>query len=154
MNTQPEVIARQSWRRHKTNYAVRLYRKIGEWRYLPGHWWYQFKHTLRWLPVIWQDQDTDYAFLLRAMEFKLKLMEEHFRSEHCHIADAEKVARQLMICKVLAHRLGEDDYCLSQRYFNPHLHDKHWAKWVDQRSQQDVETFCRVWQRHLRCWWD
>lgn len=71
------------------------------------HFFYRVKRLLDWLPVIWNDCDFDYAFLLEILQFKLRKMYEWFNSDKPNVESAPVTAKEIK--KVLA--------CLD-RYFN------------------------------------
>ncbi len=69
---------------------------------------FRIKNVFRWLPIIWRDQDWDKHYLYTILYFKLKNMEEFFRSENTHIAEAENIAKEIQIAKILAKRLADE----------------------------------------------
>jgi len=85
------------------------------------------KNVVRWLPIIWKDRDFDSNYLLDVMRFKISNMETFFLSNDTHILSADKVAKDLKICKLLLNRLTNDDY-YDIVFKN---HDKKWGetKW-------------------------
>lgn len=68
------------------------------------------KNVIRWIPVIWADEQWDYRYLYAVLYFKLKCMEEFFRSDETHILYAENVANYIRIAKCLTKRLHDDEY--------------------------------------------
>jgi len=71
------------------------------------HFFYRVKRFLDWLPVIWNDADFDYAYLLEILQFKLKKMLEWFDSDKPNVESAPQTAKEIK--EVL--------FCLD-RYFN------------------------------------
>src|SRR3990167_562734 len=54
-----------------------------------------FIHNLiYWLPILWDDRDWDYNYLLRILIHKLNGMERLFR-EHGHLENSEEVANEI-----------------------------------------------------------
>ena len=88
----------------KYTFSKFIYRLKWPARFVENVW-----SVVKWLPVIWKDRQFDGVFLLRMMEYKLGLMEKFFRTKNI-ISDREKVAKKIMICRVLCKRLAEEEY--------------------------------------------
>lgn len=77
-----------------------------------SHGWYNFKHgvknLVRWFPIIWQDRDFDYYYLLMLMETKLKHM--HKDMENSYHVGAERDAKDMQECIDIIHRIRTDSY--------------------------------------------
>ena len=86
--------------------------------------WTGPRNVLRWLPIIWSDQDWDYVYLLRIMEFKFRRMAHSM--EHGPTLSGPRHARELAICAHLCKRLREDDYYLKDMKTGHH--------WVEYES--------------------
>jgi len=75
---------------------------------------YQIRRGIRnlidWFPTIWGDEQFDQFWFYRILHKKLTLMEKFYRSEYTMSADAEKVAKEIQICRVLIERLLKDEY--------------------------------------------
>lgn len=84
---------------------------------IPGMWFYNLKNGIRnlvsWVPVIWGDHDFDYHYLLRIMHHKISMMEKFFNSDDTHILDADEVAKDLKVCRILLKRIIDDEYILN-----------------------------------------
>lgn|GEM_PF-2263705 len=70
---------------------------------------HQVRNVFRWTPVIWNDRDWDSGYVYAILYFKLKNMEEFFRSGDTYTVNAEKRAQEIRIAKDLARRLAEED---------------------------------------------
>jgi hypothetical protein len=72
-------------------------------------------HNLwRWKRIIWQDQDWDYAYLLRIMEFKMANMHEFLGGPDAvgeqDRKDLDNLARAVLACRMLRKDWNHDHY--------------------------------------------
>lgn len=67
------------------------------------------KNYWRWRKIIWVDKQWDQGYLLTLLEFKLKLMEEYFRTSNITV-DNDKNAVNIKRCVDLLKRINEDNY--------------------------------------------
>jgi hypothetical protein len=70
----------------------------------------RIKNLIKWLPIIWDDKQWDYYYFYKILYYKLKFMEEFWKSDEPVSAKAEKTAKQIMVAKNLAKRLMENNY--------------------------------------------
>lgn len=78
-------------------------------------WWWKLREyrpaqVLRWLPLLAQDRQWDYIYLVLVVRFKLRLMEARFKSPHTPRQDAPTMAAQIQRAREAADRLIADDY--------------------------------------------
>lgn len=106
---------------------------------LPNLYWFAYdvysgiKNIIRWTPVIWNDQDFDWAYMASIMEYKLRRMHKLFKT-HGHHINSEKDAQKMLICAELLHRLIEDNH--------------------DKQSNQYCKDFGILMGKHMLSWWD
>lgn len=88
------------------------------WRYwarkirdIPSNIFLFFRNLIRWMPIIWADEDFDFGYLIRVLRFKIEKMDKFWKSGNTYSANGDRVSRQLAICKTILRRLEEDDYC-------------------------------------------
>lgn len=85
-------------------------------------------NIIRWIPVIWGDEDFDYEPLYNLLYHKLKFMEEFYRSDYTWSAGALKTANEIKIAKNLAKRLTESNYLqnafIEHKKIYPHYLEK------------------------------
>lgn len=108
-----------------------------------------------YFPIIWIQRDWDWDYLSRLMEFKLRRMSRLF-SEHGHLANSDRCARQTLICAHLLQRLREDEYMLNNmplRSSYEELPGWQWHKHVESLVRQDQELLLKTF-KHFRSWWD
>jgi len=68
----------------------------------------KIKRVLEWVPVLWNDEDFDYAHLLEIMIFKLKRMENFFNSKYAWSSDAKQQAASMRLFRVSLERILEE----------------------------------------------
>ena len=145
-------------------------------------WVYQtvdgVQNVIKWLPVIWGDRDWEDYYFYKILHFKLKNMEEFFRSDDTHIADAIKVADKIKVARILAERLKEERYLANAMLFFDKKYDSdkimkiengfvkwsddkkmmkawHWCcKHSDYMEEEDRRYFFDYLNKWLPWWWD
>lgn len=70
--------------------------------------WRQTKVICSYIPVLWNDRDWDWVFVLLLLQHKLKRMESKFRNG-CHVG-CEKTADKMKQCIELIERIVNNDY--------------------------------------------
>ena len=102
------------------------------------------RNIIRWIPVIWGDQDWDWYFLAKIMEWKLRRMHPVFK-HGCHIG-SNRDARRILICTELLKRLIADEHIEPITRPNVLRHNQRMSEWQ--------EMLGRYLGKHLREWWD
>jgi hypothetical protein len=139
---------------------MQIFRPIVRLRLRTIHTWlwdhvrdiyYGFRNIIRWTPVIWFDEDSDWSNLADVMEFKLRLMEKEFR-ERGHNVNSDRDAKQCRICADLLKRLNADDYWKHavKRFGKTTLAAKH----AHQHSKSDKAYLGLMIGKYLNHWWD
>ena len=65
-------------------------------------------NIIRWTPVIWDDEDWDWGYLAKIMEWKLRKMSSNFSKRGVTVS-SNKNAQEMLICASLLKRLRDDD---------------------------------------------
>lgn len=102
------------------------------------HFFYRIKRLLDWLPIIWDDCDFDYAFLLEILNFKLKKMHEWFSSDKPNVESAPVTAKEIK--KVLEYL---------DRYFNKSYQEFEYAEFNLRYGLSNEDDFF-VWQEKFQ----
>ena len=114
-----------------------------------GHCWYKTSHgvanSFRWIPVIWHDEDFDWEFLARIMEWKLRRMSRLFQ-KHGHGLLSDRDARNTLICAELLKRLIQDEISEPITRSSVYRHDIRMKEWQ--------ELLGKILGKHLTGWWD
>lgn len=127
-----------------------------------------FRNIRLWYPILKKDQQFDHSFIYIAIEHKLKLTEDFFRSEDTHVLDALVYADQIHDCRILLTRLIADDYMSpeAERYYsrmdlradrqtNKHKADVlRWIKEEETARKNDRLKLFSLLHQNLDGWWD
>lgn len=100
------------------------------------------RNVFRYAPVVWHDEDFDWAGLATVMEYKFRKMAESHKRER--LVDSEKYEKELRICAEHLKRLLEDELgergTLIYNFYNERM----------KGHQREVGR--RI-GRHLMHWW-
>jgi len=143
-----------------------------------------FKNIVTWLPVIWNDRQFDQGYLFDILRFKMRLMEDFWKSDDTNVMHPEKTELQIRIARILLDRICEHSYAanaimlLEEKYghytfeFEPSEGNPKFYRIVDKRSKKEQEEYTRAYKRseycenqdieylfdhmkkHIRKWWD
>ena len=137
----------------------------------------KIRKLVRWIPVIWNDYEWDHCYFLQILSFKLKLMEEFYKSDKAISVDSKKLAKDMRICWLLCERLINGHYLnmLDMQYHQTNFENfiaalnkgeatitshtvswtfNRWMKYEDYMRKQDLDYLCKLLQKHLFSWWD
>ena len=135
----------------------------------PIIWWESLCNVISWFPIIWDDRDYDYSYLLIMMREKLKRM-RILQAEHGNSTNHMKYAKHIRVAELLLDRIIANDYVMADFA----EHEKKFGSIFDKRetrleeskdirrmadkeaymSKQDLEYFGRYFAKHVRGWWD
>ena len=119
---------------------------------------YGIENLIKWFPIIWNDRDWDYYFLIKLMRFKTEQMSK-LHKEYGHCLDSSKYAKQLKKVSIALKRIEEDDYMYQEdKVFN--RSPKYLTKpdnlrfFNDYMRQKDLDYVLKMMKRNLFKWWD
>lgn len=84
------------------DFILHKYRKIQTF-------WWNIKNIIRWIPVLWNNFDFDFTYLLEVMEYKLQRLYEGIDHYQNHLY-YKKDLFWINIAKTLINRIREDYY--------------------------------------------
>ena len=67
-------------------------------------------NVIKWIPVLWEDENWDYIFLLRIIRHKLQMMEDFFYSDRAYSAEAQIIGLDIKMTKKTVDRLLDNEY--------------------------------------------
>ena len=140
------------------------------------------RNIKKWWPILKEDEDWDYHYLLEVMKFKLEKMAE-YHDKHGHFVESAKVSQELSEAARLLSALIEDDFfdyrLLDDKwgesiltfdegkgiFHNEHVktaedreqYHKEFATEIEKendRRSQVLDKFCIIFKTKLRQWWD
>lgn len=117
------------------------------------------KRLFRWIPVLWRQEDWDYAYMYAVLKLKMQEIQKCLKEDDLHV-DAPKYVRQIEIClKYMDRFINSDNYidypheevkfeklengcyrmitseasqkvALKHYYFEEHSYEKFWKRFV------------------------
>jgi hypothetical protein len=128
-----EILDRLRWKLHGIKHGIR--------------------NLIRWAPIAWDDEDWDWEYLARVMEFKLRRSSKS--TKDWNTVGADRCGKEMLICAELIRRLREDDYIyslpLGQSYKGCGWK---WGKHIDSVSKNDRDLLFKIMRRKMMTWWD
>jgi len=110
--------------------------------------WHDICHgianVIRWIPVIWFDEDYDWSPLAEIMEWKLRRMSKVLYNGH-HVG-SNKDAKRTLICAEILKRIREDKPIEPITRISV---ERDMA-----RKKEWGELMGKIIGKHLRGWWD
>lgn len=114
------------------------------------------KNLIDFAPVVYQDRDFDWAYLIQLMEFKLEKMRKFHKTE-AHYVGTERNVKRLAVMVELCKRIRLKDYSeeeFNKRGFGDKDHiDRTYAR-ETYMEKQDMELFCTYFKKYLKHFWD
>lgn len=94
------------------------------------------RNVIKWLPIIWNDRDSDYGYLYRVMIFKLRNMEEYFDTDGREYKEVDDNIKEMKYVRSLLEAVyGEK--------FEDMMYDKHTAEFSKPRSEMTAKEIKR-----------
>lgn len=122
------------------------------------------KRVLEWLPILWQDRDYDYSYILKLLHYKLERTKKCIVSNNI-IVEADKVAEEITdtqecIQKALDSQFDDEWY---EHFKTEHMDVLPHGQCPDCRFLLDVATsreetnWAEIWlnmMKYAKGWWD
>ena len=126
--------------------------------------------TIAYLPIVWGNEEWDWAYLFELMEFKLRRMQKAHENDKWH-TNAHVYARQLLVCAELLKRIREDNYTTGmyegffEKYGSPLdpsrkeltpegvKEFRRLTAYETSMKQQDIMLFCKLFSKYYAHWW-
>jgi len=97
---------------------------------------YSIKRLYTWLPVIWEDRNWDYAFILTILEFKIK-QNRLFIEKYGQHLNKDRDSKSMRIAEILIERIRNENYCKLQL-------EEHRKKWGEYEFENSRITRAKV----------
>lgn len=118
---------------------------------------YGLGNIFKWWKVIYNDRDYDQHYIYQLLYFKLKNMEDFYRSDKAWSATAIKTADEIKVAKNLCKRLAEENYLhnalAEHEKLYPKYYDNFWQfekiegkpyyKLVSKNTKEEEKSFRR-----------
>lgn len=106
------------------------------------------ERVVRWIPIIWEDRQYDYAFMFAILEKKLEFMEKD--TYNWFSFGAEKDRKRIKTARILCKRLAEEQIYYEDNPIFPHTY----YKYTQVRTDQDLNLLCETLRKYSLRWWD
>ncbi len=109
------------------------------------------RNLWRWIPIIWEDQDWDWYYIAKVLEFKL-LKHAEVEEKYGHHMGIKANAKHMKMCAILLRRLIEDEYWENaQKEFGTNRAASIAAM---NQSNNDQKYLGLIIGKYLTHWWD
>jgi hypothetical protein len=109
------------------------------------------KNLLRWLPIIWKDEQWDYYYILEILKHKLVFTADHTRKHGYHV-NSNYDADRMMLCVRLIEKVQNEDYMMEM--INDDNITKEKLQLVKQKQEKAKRILFKLLDKHIESWWD
>jgi hypothetical protein len=109
------------------------------------------KNILRWLPIIWKDEQWDYYYIFEILKHKLIFTAEHTRKYGYHTL-AEYDADKMMLCVRLIEKIQNEEYM--EVLINDNNITKEKMDAVHNKQKKASQLLFKLLDKHIEGWWD
>ncbi len=109
------------------------------------------KNLLRWLPIIWKDEQWDHYYIFEILRHKLIIMSETIRKRDNHTM-AEYDANRMMLCARLMKKVQDEEY-LFEFIGDDEITREQIDKGVKKHDKAKRILF-KLLDQYIERWWD
>lgn len=109
------------------------------------------KNLLRWLPIIWKDEQWDYYHIFEILKHKLIFTAEHTRKHSYHV-NSEYDASRIMLCVRLIEKVQNEEYM--EVLINDDNLTKEKLDAAYNKQKKARELLFKLLDKHVERWWD
>lgn len=105
------------------------------------------KRLIGWLPILWEDRDFDYAYILIILKYKLTRTRKCIVKNNI-IENIEGLEEQIKKCEETLDRLIEDNYG---------MHSKTTFESIERANrerEEDLDLLFKDLRQNITSWWD
>lgn len=124
---------------------------------IPRQIYYGIHNLIVWFPVIWNDSQWDYCYMLEIMIKKMQLMEDFFNSDNAYSQDAKLYAEEIKKAKEELIYINDNQYETGVLDEDNKAIVENIGKYVEEvekRYDKHMGNFCKIFKKELRGWWD
>lgn len=111
----------------------------------------RLKNLLRWLPVIWRDEQWDHYFIYEVLKHKLIIMSKTIRERGNHTL-AEYDADRMMLCVKLIEKV-QSEYYLTE-LINLEEIDRDMIDAAEAQHNKAKRILFKLLDQYIERWWD
>jgi hypothetical protein len=109
------------------------------------------KNLLRWLPIIWKDEQWDHYYIFEILRYKLIIMSETIRKTGNHTM-ADYDADRMMLCARLMKKVQDEEY-LFEFIGDDEITREQIDKGVKKHDKAKRILF-KLLDQYIERWWD
>lgn len=106
----------------------------------------RIKRVITWIPILWEDEDWDYAYMYKIFATKLKSMEVD--SLIWTTTSAPNDRKRIKMSRILCERLADEMFYYQDTYA------KNLGVVSHIRKNYDLELLCETLRKYSLGWWD
>ena len=111
----------------------------------------KIKNVLRWLPIIWRDENWDYYHIYEILKWKLKFMSNAIRENGNHTM-AEYDANRMMLAVRLIDKIQNEDYLTEMINDDDLTREKIIA--AERKHNKAKRILFKLLNQNIERWWD
>jgi hypothetical protein len=109
------------------------------------------KNVLRWLPVIWKDEQWDYYFIFEVLKHKLIIMSDHIGRAGNHTM-AEYDASRMRLAVKLIEKVQNEDYLIET--INEDNLTREMMITAERKHFKAKRILFKLLDQYIERWWD
>ena len=109
------------------------------------------KNLLRWLPIIWKDEQWDHHFIFEILKHKLLFTAEHTRKYGYHV-NSNYDSDRMMLCVRLIEKVQNEDYLME--LVNDDDITKEKLELATKKHDKAKRILFKLLDQYIERWWD
>lgn len=111
----------------------------------------RLKNVLRWLPIIWNDEQWDHYYIYEVLKHKLIFTAEHTRKNGYHVS-SDYDADRMMLCVRLIEKVQNEDYLMVLQDDDDLTREK--IIEAENKHFKAKSLLFKLLNQHIERWWD
>ena len=111
----------------------------------------RIKNIIRWMPVLWRDEQWDYYYIYEVLKHKLTIMAANIRENGNHVT-AKYDADRMMLCVKLIGMVQSEYYC-TKAFENREITSELVKSSYKQHNKAKRILF-KMLDNYIERWWD
>jgi hypothetical protein len=111
----------------------------------------RIKNLIRWVPIIWNDQDWDYFHIYNILKHKLVFMAEHMYINGYHELSKQEGDR-MMLCVRLINKIQDEEYI--NELINSNKLTFSDIQKSEAKHNKAKKLLFKILEQNIERWWD
>lgn len=111
----------------------------------------RIKNLIRWLPIIWKDEQWDHYYILELLKHKLIFTAEHTRKFGFHTS-SDYDADRMMLCVRLIEKVQNEAYM--EELINDDELTQEKLNAAMKKQDKAQRLLFKILDKHIQGWWD